>query len=208
MFDIRNAGPSDAAFIARNIVAAMGYDVFSPGSLEAVMDFDGRELTLREAMEAFIPICLRDDTLYYWGRTRISTVDGIPTGSLTAYPGADYLTMRDRTWGDWGRSLGVDATVSQEPECFPGEYYLDTLAVLPSWRGQVFEHCGVSDRTGHLLMLDAFRQGRGLGLKQASLIVDIDHPRVEEYYSGVGFRPAGQMMFFGHPYMRMRAALD
>lgn len=207
IFEIRDARPSDAAFIARNILAGMGYDVFSDKGLEEKMDFDQREISLAEAIDAFIPICGAPDTLYSYTRTRISTVDGIPTGSLTAYPGDEYLALREFTWGEWGRSLGVETAVSSEPECYPGEFYLDTLAALPKWRSQLFANEGVTDKTGHLLMLDALRKGREAGLKCASLIVDSEKPHLGEYYSRIGFRPEAQMLFFGHLYTRMRVQL-
>lgn len=206
-FDIRDAAESDAAFIARNILAGMGHDVYSEDALDAEADFGSRPITLREAVEAFIPLCAAPDTLYSHRRTRISMVDGVPTGSLTAYPGGGYLQMRDRTWGEWGRILGVQPSVSQEPECFPGEYYLDTLAVSPEWRSLRFEYAGTVGKTGHLLMLDAMERARKEGFEAATLIVDSDKPRLGEYYSGIGFRPCGRMSFFGHPYTRMKVLL-
>ncbi len=226
-FELRDAVPSDAAFIARNILAGMGYDVFTPEALEEKMDFEQREVLLKEAIEAFIPLCGASDTLYSYKRTRIASVDGISAGSLTAYPGDEYLTLRERTWGEWGRSLGLENVVSSEMggsnevspvseasseitselECFPGEFYLDTLAVLPEWRSQRFTIDGVTDKIGHLLMLDALRLGREAGQGKASLIVDSEKPGLAAYYSRVGFRPEEEMLFFGHPYTRMRCAL-
>ena len=206
-FDIRDAAPTDAPFIARNILAGMGHDVFSDAALEQEMDFGQRAVTLREAVAAFVPLCAAPDTLYSYRRTRISTVDGVPTGSLTAYPGSEYLQLKERTCGEWGRTLGVQPSVSQEPECLPGEFYLDTLAVSPEWRGLRFEYGGMTGRTGHLLMLDALEKARREGLGAVTLIVDSDKPRLAEYYSGTGFRPYGRMSFFGHPYTRMKAVL-
>lgn len=89
------------------------------------------------------------------------------------------------------------------PECLPGEFYLDSLAVLPEFRRMTFEYAGSTDRIGHLLMLDGIEEGRRKGLHRISLIVDKAKPRLNSYYSALGFRPDGEVLFFGHLYNRM-----
>ncbi len=196
-FEIRDAAPSDAAFIARNILAGMGYDVFSrEGSEEC-----------KKSLEALIPLCEATNTLYSYKRTRISTVNGVPTGSLTSYRGEEYLPLREYTWGEWGKRVGETIDLCSEPECFAEEFYLDTLAVLPEWRGQRFESLGVKDKTGHLLIFDALELAKTEGFKKASLIADSEKPKLIRYYSDAGFRAYEEMDFFGHPYTRMRVEL-
>ena len=198
VFGIRDAVPSDGAFIARNVLAAMGYDVFSDAEAGPVIELGFVSLTVQEAVEAFGEVCARPDTLYSYTRTRVACVDGKAAGSLTAYSGDDYLALRDLTWGL------LDASVQYpEPECRPGEFYLDSMAILPEFRKMTFEYAGSTDRIGHLLMLDGIEEGHRKGFPLVSLIVDKAKPRLFAYYSALGFRPDGEILFFGHLYDRM-----
>jgi ribosomal protein S18 acetylase RimI-like enzyme len=90
-----------------------------------------------------------------------------------------------------------------EPECEAGEYYLDSLAVHPDFRGMPFDYEGSTEKLGHILLLDGIRRGQALGYTRTSLIVDVDRPRLHHYYSHLGFRPDRDILFFGHHYTRM-----
>ncbi len=218
-FTIRDAKPSDGEFIARNVLAAMGYEVFNDADF--VIELASATLTVPDAVKVFGEVCARPDTLYSHTRTRVACVDGKAAGSLTAYSGDSYLPLRDRTWGllnsafasnDDASCEGVAGTASEvscaEPECLPGEFYLDSMAVLPEYRRMTFEYAGSTDRIGHLLMLDGIEESRRKGLQRISLIVDKLKPRLFTYYSALGFRPDGEILFFGHLYDRMIKELD
>ena len=218
-FIIRDARPSDGGFIARNVLAGMGYEVFN--DTDSVIELASATLTVLDAIKVFGEVCARPDTLYSFARTRIACVDGKAVGSLTAYSGDDYQPLRDLTWGLLNPALtsnddasceGAVGTASEvscaEPECLPGEFYLDSMAVLPEYRRMTFEYAGSTDRIGHLLMLDGIEKGRRKGLHRISLIVDKAKPRLNSYYSALGFRPDGEVLFFGHLYDRMIKELD
>lgn len=239
-FAIRDAKPSDGEFIARNLLAAMGYEVFSDAEADSKIEIGSASLSIHEAVMAFSEVCARPDTLNSYTRTRVACVDGRPVGSLTAYSGDDYLPLRDLTWGLLnsifdGSALSVedsprvvpgtdsaaDASTEsvdneyssgifplQEPECIPGEFYLDSMAILPEFRGISYEYAGSTDRIGHILMLDGIEEGRRKGFQRISLIVDKAKPRLKTYYSALGFRPDGEILFFGHLYDRMIKELD
>ncbi len=198
VFTIRDAEPSDGCFIARNVLAAMGYDVFSDSGTVPGIELGSVTYSVPDTLARFGELCARPDTLYSYTRTRIACVDGISAGSLTAYPGDDYLRLRELTWG-----LLAPAVRHPEPECRPGEFYLDSMAILPEFRGRTFEYAGSTDRIGHLLMLDGIEEGRRKGFPLISLIVDKEKPRLYAYYSALGFRPDGEIFFFGHLYDRM-----
>lgn len=139
-------------------------------------------------------MCGREDTLYSWKRSRIVEVNGQPAGCLISYPGAEYETIREQTW----RMLDVydpNSAERFEPETFPGEYYLDSLAVLPEYRGM-----GLSK----VLLLDGAEKARRLGISTITLIAESDHHRLLEHYHNIGFVPIGEMDFFGHRYTRMK----
>lgn len=254
-FAIRDAQPSDGEFIARNVLAAMGYDVFSCAGADPKIEIGSASLNVNEAVVVFGEVCARPDTLYSYTRTRIACVGGSPVGSLTAYSGDDYLPLRNLTWGllnsifegsaqpvddplrvesgsdsaggsAWSSDsvarssetaeglraqdndvrsseAGSSGALSMEPECLSGEFYLDSMAILPEFRRMTFEYAGSTDRIGHLLMLDGIEEGRRKGFSRISLIVDKLKPRLKVYYSALGFRPDGEILFFGHLYDRM-----
>ncbi len=224
-FIIRDAVPSDCEFIARNVLAAMGYEVFDEAGIGSRIEFGSTSLNVQDAVRIFGEVCARPDTLYSYARTRVACVDGRAVGSLTAYSGDDYLPLRDLTWGLLNSvfaSNGDDTTderpaneegtdsdmPSAEPECLPGEFYLDSMAILPEYRRMTFEHSGLADRIGHLLMLDSIEKARKEGFMRISLIVDKVKPRLKAYYSALGFRPDGEILFLGHLYDRLVMDLD
>lgn len=218
-FSIRDASPSDGEFIARNVLAAMGYDVFTDAAADSRIEVGSASLNIQDAVKVFGEVCARPDTLYSYTRTRVACVDGKAVGTLTAYSGDDYQPLRGFTWGllntvfATAEGISSDEDVASEmpdtePECLPGEFYLDSMAILPEFRRMTFEYAGSTDRIGHLLMLDGIEQGRRKGFPRISLIVDKAKPRLFTYYSALGFRPDGEILFFGHLYDRMIKNLD
>ena len=83
---------------------------------------------------------------------------------------------------------------TSERETDPGEYYLDTLAVLPEFR-----HQGI----GRTLLEDGIRKGAELGYKQMALVADMDMPHLIRLYEKVGFRLADRRRAFGVDFQRM-----
>ncbi|MBR1558447.1 MAG: hypothetical protein IJ647_11985 [Prevotella sp.] len=70
----------------------------------------------------------RDDTLYSWKRTRLLRCDGKLAGGLVSYDGATHEEGRRNTWVmPDGRLLSS----GDVPETTAGEYYLDSLAIVP-----------------------------------------------------------------------------
>lgn len=173
MIEIRDARPEDVRLLAWTVIVALGMDE-----------------SLAPQME---PVCAREDTLYSWKRARVAEVDGKAAGCLISYPGAEYLDLRPGTWNSFRPFVGDDQE-DFEPETFPGEYYLDSLAVLPEFRGRDL---------GRMLLLDGASKGRSMGLGRVTLIAESDHPRLLDYYGSIGFREFGEMLFFGNWYKRM-----
>lgn len=134
-----------------------------------------------------------EDILYSWTRTRIAEIDGVPAGCLISYPGEEYARLRIRTWSLIFGSTEEEADM-YDSETFPGEYYLDSLAVLPQFRGK-----GV----GSALLLDGVRKGREAGFDRVTLIVDVDKPDNIALYTKLGFVKEETISFFGHEYYRM-----
>lgn len=172
----RGANASDALLIARGFHMAMLYD-------------DASE----EQIESFARhICTRKDVLYSWCNTLIAELDGTPVGMLTAYDGSHYHDMRLRTMELVREHLGVEFP-GMEDEAVAGEYYLDSLAVWPHYRGR-----GI----GRALLQRGIEQGHALGLN-ITLAVDPCNDRARALYRSLGFRPCGTLFIFGHDYDKM-----
>ena len=136
-------------------------------------------------------ICEREDVLYSWRNTLIAETDR-PVGMVTAYDGRNYRSLRDITMTLVKEHLGIEFP-GMEDEALPGEYYIDSLAVMPAHRGQ-----GI----GRALLSHAIEQGHERGLR-VTLAVDPDNPKAQRLYSSLGFSPAGTLFIFGHDYIKM-----
>ncbi len=142
-FTIRDARPSDGEFIARNVLAAMGYDVFPGSDSDQESKSEPCQWESRR-LSGLSGRCARPDTLYSFARTRIACVDGKAVGSLTAYSGDDYPAVKKLTWSlldsvfkgsgfscssrqnastdeDTSKITDNNQANASEPECLPGE---------------------------------------------------------------------------------------
>ncbi len=151
-----------------------------------------------DEMDKFVASCSEADTMYSWKHAIVAVADGVPVGCLIAYEGRHYLELRQRTWGSLWDNLDSESLNRIERETGDGEYYLDSLAILPEYRGR-----GI----GRLLMTHAFGKGRAAGCAYSTLLVSQDKPKLEAYYRSVGCEKYGEMEFFGHGYDKMRRAL-
>lgn len=182
---IRPATIADAAFIAKNVMAAMGHDeVYS----------DGGEEWLQQLIPHMEIICQREDVLYSWKRSYIAEVNGIPAGSLTAYEGTDYKETQTRTFSLFDGPLNFDLDLMQD-ETREGEFYLDSAAVLPEFRRQ-----GI----GRALLQFGITKGKELGVDYVTLLVSPQNPKAKRLYRSLGFRDAGEVFAFGEYFQRMK----
>lgn len=194
--NIRRARKDEAAFIARNILYAMDIDTDTA---------DGQSI-----LEIMTEICAMDDTLYSWRNALVAELDGTPAGSITAYDGGLYHELSKRTFEVFAEKSG-GWSYKMDAETKAGEYYLDSLAVLPLFRG-----LGL----GKQLLIAAMEEAEALGFYTASLIVDPESTGVVRLYSSCGFSldtdshsqvrpdlPAGHLWCFDCDYLRMTAPL-
>ena len=181
----RDAVRDDALFIARCILAAVGEFDFS--------DMDRDSVQQQIIMED----CSMDRSLYSYTHTRIAECDGKPVGCLLSYPGEEYAELRKATWDRIDRATGRSYSSISDTETGAGEYYLDSLAVIPEYRGQ-----GI----GRRLFDDSIQRAMAMGYNRITLIVEKDHPKLIEYYKSMGFEPESELIFLGERYVR--CALD
>ena len=174
---IRDATKDDAPFIARVVLA--GIDMLDIG-----------EPLPEEQKPIFahlVDICRMDDTLYSYSNTRIAEVDGQSVGALVAYDGGRYAPMREKTFGLVAKSSGMNLS-QNAMETGAGEFYLDSMAILPEHRG-----FGI----GQMLMRDRMEWARNNGFASVTLLVDKDKPRLRKYYESLGFGFKEEIFVFG-----------
>ena len=181
--NIRDAKLDDAPFIARVVLA--GINMLD---IDAVIT-DGQ----RAIYEHLIEICRMDNTLYGYCNTRIAEIDGEKVGALVAYDGARYAAMRAKTFGLVQQSSGMDLS-RNAMETGPGEFYLDSMAILSDHRG-----IGI----GKMLMRDRMDYALNNGFQKVTLLVDKDKLRLQTYYEGLGFLYNEEMFVFGEWYNKL-----
>lgn len=177
MITFRLATQDDALFIARGFHTAM------------LME-DVPEERIRTFAEN---ICTRTDVLYSAPNTMIALMDNEPVGMITAYDGRFYRAWRERTFEIVERVMGITFP-NMDDEALPGEYYIDSLAVLPANR---------SNGIGKALLQQAIARAGQLGIPRVTIAVDPDNPRAERLYASLGFQPDGTLFIFGHDYKKM-----
>lgn len=184
---LRDATSEDAPFIARVVLA--GIELLD---MDAALPDNQRVL-----YEHLVGICRMDDTLYSYRNTRIAEVDGCAVGALVAYDGARYAKMREKTFGFVKQISGMDLN-HNAMETGPGEFYLDSMAILSDYRG-----AGI----GKMLMRDRVDFSLSNGFQRVTLLVDKDKPRLQRYYECEGFAFSEEMFVFGAWYNKMVCSL-
>ena len=180
---LRDATLDDAPFIARVVLA--GIDM---------LDIDAKLPDEQRAIyEHLMDICSMDDTLYSYLNTSIAEIDGNRVGALVAYDGARYAALRAKTFGIVQQSSGMDLS-RNAMETGPGEFYLDSMAVLSDFRG-----LGI----GKMLMRDRMDYALRNGFQKVTLLVDKDKPRLQRYYESDGFAFDEEMFVFGSWYNKL-----
>lgn len=172
---IRVARRNDAVVIAQAVAMAIGDEV-------ALQNYCGEDYiaTLTE-------IASRSNTQYSWQTALIAEVNGSVAGAVIGYDGAHLSELREGTFATLqGRGVQI-ASIADETEA--GEYYLDSLGVLPEFRG-----LGIGAALVKALCEKAYAEGH----KRVGLIVDVENPQAEKLYASLGFERVGTKLFFGH----------
>ena len=146
---IRDAREEDAEFLGKVILAAahltnMSIDTPGTGTYPNTDTNTGTTSPDTTREQALADICRRSDTLYSWRNARIAFVNGKRAGAMVSYSGESYAAARSITFPLFPgvTRAELDAT---DIETFPGEWYLDSLAVLPEFRKGGIGKCLVMD---------------------------------------------------------------
>lgn len=121
----------------------------------------------------------------------IAELEHRPVGVAVLYRG-DFAVPLDDLYRSQLRERGLPAEIQSEG--LPGEYYLDTLAVLP-------EVCGGGIESA--LLRASLKRAEKADLPLAALVEE--GSPAQHLYQQHGLKVAGDLVFIaGHPYQRMR----
>lgn len=177
---VRQAKYTDSPTIAKAVAMAIGED-------------SSKEYCGENYLEVLEEVVRTENSQYSFKNALVAEVNGIPAGAVVGYDGASLKALREITFS-------VIYKVRQAPAEFPdetqsGEFYLDSIAVFPEFRG-----LGVGRRMIKELIDYAFSNG----FRKVGLIVDAKNIKAEEMYAKAGFHRVGIKNFFGHHMWHMQ----
>ena len=175
MITTRYATREDAEIIAMAVAMAIGEEF-------ALRDYCGEDY-----MMVLTEIARGDATQYSWRNAIVAEVEGKSVGAVVGYDGAQLYELREGTFAVLRKMVGRESNIVDETE--PGECYLDSVGVLPKYRGM-----GVGEALVKAFYERAFAQGH----QRVGLIVDKENPEAERLYASLGFKRVGVKPFFGH----------
>ena len=181
---IRPAAKEDVRIIAEAVAMAIG--------TASVVHYCGEDY-----MTALQEAALLEGTQYSYTGALVAEVDGQLAGALCGYDGALLEPLREGTL-EVIRKYNPDVRVVDD-ETEAGEFYIDSIGVLPHFRG-----LGI----GAMLLGEMTRRAHEAGHQHVALIVDEDNPSAEKLYTRLGFRRVGIRMFFGHRMWHLRHTIS
>lgn len=180
MINIRIATPADAPFIGEAITLAIGE--------ELTRNLAGDSHTPEDVRNLFADLARRDDSQYSYLNTLVATEsDGTVAGLIVSYDGADLRRLRRSFFTEAETAIGLKIEGEPNDETGPEEYYIDTLAVFPDFRGR-----GIACQ----LIEAAAERAKSIG-KPTGLLVDKTNHRARGLYDRLGFRQVGERPFAG-----------
>lgn len=172
---VRSARVDDAATIARAVAMAIG-------DKEALRAYCGDDY-----MAVLTQIAATKGTQYSWQYALVAEVDGTAAGAIVGYDGDDLQSLREGTFAIVRQHTGRVPNIANETE--GGEYYLDSVGVLPEFRGL---------NVGRTLVREFCNKVFATQHNCVGLIVDSNNPQAEKLYTSLGFERVGTRLFFGH----------
>ena len=184
MVTIRQAQASDAASIAEGI-----YEAFLlPGS-----EVENKPNFHHQWIDTLTAICAQPDTQYSYTNTLVAEVDGEIAGIMITVDGAIYRMQRENMFPQLKDLFNIafgQGWEEMEDEAKPGEYYIDSLSVLPQYR-----HQGV----GTALIEHAKQQAQTLEIAHVTLAVEPMNV-AKKLYQRLGFEFEREIRIFNEWY--------
>ena len=157
---------------------------------ECCLNLAGEGRTVADFARLMNQLTAADNTQYSYRNTLLAVTDeGEVAGAIVSYDGAKLHELREAFIEGARREFGVDHS-GMDDETAAGEWYLDSLAVFPQFRGQGIAHQLLSAAAHHGL--------------PAALLVDKGNPKAERLYRSIGFEYVEDAMWGGHEMRRLR----
>lgn len=172
--NIRKATINDAPLIAKVVAMAIGE--------ESAILYGGENY-----MNVFEEIALLEDSQYSYRNAFVAEINGNAVGAVVAYDGAELYPLRKATLDVISKHTAKELQIADETDA--SEFYLDSLAVLPEYRGR-----GIGAQLILAVKDRAFNEYN----KNLGLLVDFENPDAERLYQSVGFERADVKYFLGH----------
>ena len=126
------------------------------------------------------------DSQYSYQNCLVAVVDNQIVGAVCFYDGADLLQLRLPVFNFIRQYF--NPSFNPEDETSSGEIYIDSIGVLPSFRGK-----GIGGfLLNHLIEEKVHKQGKTLGL-----LVEQENEKAEILYHRFGFSRVGEKMLVG-----------
>ena len=179
-FKIVQADKNDAPLIARTIAVALHMD-----QPHGTIEVDDEEMQLWNRI--FTVLATREDSQYsYLNTLKAIDQEGKVLGMIINYDGARLHHLREAFFEEVEKITGKKFGKIYD-ETSPEEWYLDSLAVWPEYRGN-----GI----GTALLEAAIQNAHSVG-KPAGLLVDKSNIKERKLYESLGFRVVGETPFAG-----------
>ncbi|WP_051651853.1 N-acetyltransferase [Prevotella sp. P6B1] len=180
MIEIKNATKGQNKEIARLIMMAM--------TDECCQYFCGDGYSLDDFYRMMCYLVEHEDSQYSYKNTLVAMDGQLVVGVSVSYDGSRLHELRCAFIEAAKTYIGKDHT-GMDDETQAGELYLDSLAVLPTYRRQ-----GIAQR----LLIATRERARQLHLPRVGLLVDKGNPDGEALYTKVGFVYLDDNLWGGH----------
>ncbi len=177
---IRAAHREDASLIAQVVVMAIGGD---PAT--------------HPIYPMFLELAQREFSQYSYRNALVAQIGSESVGAIVGYDGDRLRELREPVFDLYKAHTGRELVIEDETE--GGEFYLDSVAVLPQYQG-----LGVGAKLLSAMRDKAFEEG----FEHVGLLVDWDNPRAEKLYHSLGFERINETSFLGHKMWHMQAIIS
>lgn len=169
-----------APYIGKAILMAIGEELTS--------HLAGKNHTPQDVESLFTSLARRSDSQYSYLNSMVAVdKDNNVAGVVVAYDGARLKELRKAFFEEAEKAIGLKIHGNPTDETGPEEFYLDTLAVFPEYRGN-----GIATNLIEAAAERAASAGKPLGL-----LVSKTNPDARRLYDSIGFRAAGERFFAG-----------
>lgn len=188
---ITPASPEHAPYIGKAIIMAIGE--------ELTAHLAGNDHTPEDVENLFTSLARRTDSQYSYLNSMVAIDEkNNVAGVVVTYDGARLHELRKAFFEEAEKAIGLKIQGTPTDETGPEEFYLDTLAVFPQYRGN-----GIATR-----LIKAAAERASEAQKPLGLLVSKTNPDARRLYDSIGFRVVGERYFAGELMDHLRLKPD